>query len=115
MNQPSTNPSKSLARDPEDTRTLGDYGLCAWATSENTCRIQTSDPGLVKELRKLPDCSPVGYGVTGPFLRLFAIPYTLSWVSRNVIQNFTHKFPRKTVGQKTETAQEHSPEPVSTT
>ena len=86
---------RTLAKDPGDERTIGEYRLCAWATSESSCRIQTDDPRIAKALRKLPDCEQVGWSVGGHWIAIFAMPYTLSWVGKNVIEKLTLEFPRK--------------------
>ena len=65
--------------------------------------IQTRDPQIAKALAKLPDCHLAGYAVAGGYLKLFALPYALGWVGRNVIDKLTLKFPRKIEGSKTET------------
>lgn len=78
-----------------DDKTYGDRWLCAWATSEKTSRIQTRDPEIAKRLKKLPDCTQVGYSVTGGYLRIFAMPYTIEWVAKNVIEKLTIEFPRE--------------------
>jgi len=87
---------------PDMDKTVGDYRLCAWPTSESSSRIQTSDPEIAKALAKLPDCQRVGYSVKGTWIRIYAMPYTLNWVTRNVIEKFTLQFPRKNEGVKTE-------------
>ena len=93
-----------LPQDPEDQRTVGDYRLCAWATSEGSCRIQTSDPVLAKALKRLPDCELIGYSVAGTWIRIFAMPYTLGWVAKNVVEKLSLVFPRKTGVPKAEFA-----------
>lgn len=75
-------------------------GLVAWPTSESSCRIQCSDPETAKRLAKLPDCYRVGYSVRGAWIRIYALPYTIDWVTKNVIEKFTPQFPRKNDGQK---------------
>lgn len=68
-----------------DTTTIGERELCAWATSEIHCRIQTTDPQLARAIQRLPDCERVGFSVAGGFLRLFSMRRTLPWVRQNVI------------------------------
>jgi hypothetical protein len=89
---------KLLGDLPDPYKTVGDEWLCAWATSENTCRVQTNDPVVAKRLAKLPDIEQVGYSVTAKFLRAFATPYTLAWVEKNIVQKITLKFPKKDEG-----------------
>jgi hypothetical protein len=85
---------------PDMDKTVGDYRLCAWPTSEGSCRIQTSDREIAKALAKLPDCKRVGYSVRGSWMHIYAMPYTLGWVTKNVIAKFTLQFPRKKRGSK---------------
>src|SRR6516162_8613152 len=65
---------------PHSVEVAGNALLCAWATSEASCRIQTTDPEISKALRKLPDCRLAGYSVEGAWIRVFAMPYALPWV-----------------------------------
>jgi hypothetical protein len=80
---------------PDFDRTVGDMRLSAWATSENSCRIQTNDPEIVRQLRKVPDIERVGFSITNKFLRLFAVPYTLDWTEKNVVEKIGTVFLRK--------------------
>jgi len=79
----------------DNETTLGDDGLSAWATSSTHCRIQTNEPKIAAQLRRLPDCEPIGHSVTRGFVRLFSIQRTLPWIKVNVIEKFTSIFARK--------------------
>ena len=83
-------------------KTVGDERLRAWATGPASCRIQTSLPAVAKLLRKLPDCERVGFSVAGAWVAVFAMPYTLRWVAKNVCGKLTPDFPRKNEVPKTE-------------
>jgi hypothetical protein len=84
--------------------------LVAWPTSESSCRIQCADPDTTKRVAKLPDCNRVGYSVKGAWIQIYALPYTIDWVSKKVIHKWTPDFPRKTVVSKTNIA---PPEAIS--
>jgi hypothetical protein len=49
-------------------------------------------------LAKLPDAEPFGTSVVGGYLRIFAMPYTLPWVGKNVIDRITLEFHKKHEG-----------------
>lgn len=78
--------------------TIGDQTLAAWATGPCSCRIQTDRPEIAKTLRKLPDCQQVGFSVAGKWVAIFAMPYTLDWVAREVVERIHPNFPRKNGG-----------------
>ena len=81
-------------RDARNT-TIGNRELSAWATSENTCRIQSRHPAISAELKRMAnrlDMERVGYSVVGGHLQIFSIPRTLSWVNREIVQNLLQKF-----------------------
>ena len=88
----------------DPNRTVGTMRLCAWAVSESECRIQTNCPQMAKRLARVPDIRLIGYSVTTRFLRLFAIPYTLDWVAKHVVEKITLEFLRKEGCGKTEIA-----------
>lgn len=75
--------------------TIGTPDLCAWATGPCSVRIQTTEPAIARKLAKLPDCELVGYSVAGRWIRIFATPYTLPWVAKNVIEKFTLEFAKE--------------------
>jgi hypothetical protein len=82
-----------MNEEPDPLKTVGNARLCAWATSECSCRIQSRDPALTKKLKRLPDCTQVGYSVTKGYLRLFAMPYHLNWVELNVVNRLLAENP----------------------
>jgi hypothetical protein len=86
----------------EELGTVGTYRLCAWATSETSCRVQTNNPAIAKALRKFPDCEQVGFSAQGYWVRIFSLPYTLAWVRKNVVEKLTLEFPLKNEGEKSE-------------
>jgi hypothetical protein len=85
----------ALCEKPEPNRTVGTMRLCAWAVDESSCHIQTNDPSIAKRVARLPDIRLIGYSVTTKFLRLFSTPYTIEWVSKNVVEKITLEFLRK--------------------
>ena len=92
---------KQLQKDLEDwDRVEGNHALCACQTSECSCRIQSRDPAITRQLPKICEMERIGYAVTGPHLVIFAIPRTLSWVKRNIITPLTSQIPKENEGSK---------------
>jgi hypothetical protein len=83
-------------------RVIGDQALFAWATAPTGCRIQTNSQAIANRLKKLPDCYQVGFSASGTWVAIFAMPYTLDWVGKNVIAEMNPSFPRKNEGVETE-------------
>lgn len=65
--------------------TVGTKELCAWAVAETVTWIQTRSPAIAKRVARQPDARRVAYSVQGGYLRTFSMPYTLSWVAKNVV------------------------------
>lgn len=83
--------------------TVGDRSMvCAWATGPGSCRIQTCIPEIARKLQRIPDCNQVGYSVAGRWIRIFAMPYTLQWVAKNVVAKLTLEFLRENEGRSSE-------------
>lgn len=90
-----------LQGDIADERTVGTKDLCAWATSESTCRIQTRIPQYAKRIPKLVEAERVGYGVKGGYLAIFAVRRTLPWVEREVVNRILCENIKEIEGSKT--------------
>jgi|ERR1041384_2629810 hypothetical protein len=94
---------KELMKDLDDfDRTEGNSVLCAWQTSESTCRIQSRSPVLTKQIPKLVEVERVGTGVKGGYMAIFAVRRTLQWVKREVIEKLSLDFPKEFEGSKSE-------------
>lgn len=80
--------------------TVGDRKvICAWGTGPGSCRIQTRISEIARRLERMPDCIQVGYSVAGRWIRIFATPYTLQWVAKNVVARLTLEFLRENEGR----------------
>lgn len=66
-------------------KTVGNSQISAWAVGEGTSWIQTRKVAIAKRVAKLDGAKLVGASVRGGYLRIFSVPYALSWVSRNVV------------------------------
>ena len=92
---------KPLAVDlPDFDRTIGTANLCAWSTSEGSCRVQTHCPEMGRLIPKLVECERVGTGIIGRYTAIYAIKRTLPWVERNVVSKILAQFPNEMRGSE---------------